>query len=198
MLTIGLFFAGLLVYALVSRLLDRASISAQIVMLVIGVGLGIAAKGTPEASFETEILGIAGELALILALVVDAARIDVGALRRTAGLPVRLLVIGLPLTIVIGTIAALVLPGISLLESLTPNRRFANDRRKSPTWARTAPAAASPMIKSRKYASGAAKYRPQASDHATAKTMPPTSPAQVLLGLMDGAMRGPRRRLPTA
>jgi sodium/hydrogen antiporter len=118
MLTIGLFFAGLLVYALVSRLLDRASISAQIVMLVIGVGLGIAAKGTPEASFETEILGIAGELALILALVVDAARIDVGALRRTAGLPVRLLVIGLPLTIVIGTIAALVLPGISLLEAV--------------------------------------------------------------------------------
>src|SRR6185436_20373186 len=118
MLTIGLFFAGLLVYALVSRLLDRASISAQIVMLVIGVGLGIAAKGTPEATFETEILGIAGELALILALVVDAARIDVGALRRTAGLPVRLLVIGLPLTIVIGTIAALVLPGISLLEAV--------------------------------------------------------------------------------
>jgi hypothetical protein len=71
MLTIGLFFAGLLVYALVSRLLDRASISAQIVMLVIGVGLGVAAKGTPEATFDTEILGIAGELALILALVGD-------------------------------------------------------------------------------------------------------------------------------
>ena len=87
MLTIGLFFGGLLVYALVSRLLDRGSVTVQIVMLVLGVGLGFAAIGTPEAVFDTELLGVAGELALILALVVDAARIDFAALRRTARLP---------------------------------------------------------------------------------------------------------------
>ena len=68
---------------------------------------------------DTELLGVAGELALILALAVDAARIDIGALRRTAGLPIRLLVIGLPLTIVVGTIAAiLVLPGITVLDAI--------------------------------------------------------------------------------
>ena len=119
MLTIGLFFAGLLAYALVSRLLDRASITAQIVMLALGVGLGLAVQGTPERTVDTELLGVAGELALILALAVDAARIDIGALRRTAGLPIRLLVIGLPLTIVVGTIAAiLVLPGITVLDAI--------------------------------------------------------------------------------
>ena len=119
MLTIGLFFAGLLAYALVSRSLDRVSVTAQIVMLVLGVGLGIMAKGTSEELFDTELLGVAGELALILALVVDAARIDFAALRRTATLPLRLLAIGLPLTIVVGTLVALViLPGLSLVEAV--------------------------------------------------------------------------------
>ena len=119
MVTVGLFFAGLLAYALFSRLLDRRSVTVQIVMLAIGVGLGVAVQGTPGMTVDTELLGVAGELALILALVVDAARIDIGALRRTAGLPIRLLVIGLPLTIVAGTVAAvLVLPGITLLDAV--------------------------------------------------------------------------------
>jgi sodium/hydrogen antiporter len=119
MLTIGLFFAGLLAYALFSRLLDRASITAQIVMLSVGVGLGVAVQGTPEMTVDTELLGVAGELALILALAVDAARIDIGALRRTARLPIRLLVIGLPLTIVVGAFAAiLVVPGITVLDAI--------------------------------------------------------------------------------
>ena len=49
----------------------------------------------------------------------DAARIDIGALRKTAGIPIRLLVIGLPLTIVAGTIVALLLlPGITVIEAV--------------------------------------------------------------------------------
>ncbi len=119
MLTVGLFCAGLLAYALFSRLLDRVSLTAQILMLAIGVVLGIAVQGTPEVTVDTELLRVAGELALILALVVDAARIDIGALRKTAGIPIRLLVIGLPLMIVIGTIVAIVLlPGITVLEAV--------------------------------------------------------------------------------
>ena len=119
MLTIGLFCAGLLVYALFSRLLDRASITAQILMLAIGVGLGVAVRGTSETIVDTELLRVAGELALILALVVDAARINIGALRKTAGIPIRLLVIGLPLTILAGTIVAmLLLPGITVIEAV--------------------------------------------------------------------------------
>ena len=119
MLTIGLFCAGLLVYALFSRLLDRVSLTAQILMIAIGVVLGIAVRGTPETTVDIELLGVAGELALILALVVDAARIDIGALRKTAGIPIRLLAIGLPLTIVAGTIVAmLLLPGITVIEAV--------------------------------------------------------------------------------
>jgi NhaP-type Na+/H+ or K+/H+ antiporter len=44
------------------------------------------------------------ELTLILVLFGDAARIDLSALRREFGLPFRLLVIGMPLTILLGTL----------------------------------------------------------------------------------------------
>jgi NhaP-type Na+/H+ or K+/H+ antiporter len=51
------------------------------------------------------------EATLALVLFSDASRIDLGALRRTVGVPVRLLGIGLPLTIVLGAAAAAVLFG---------------------------------------------------------------------------------------
>jgi NhaP-type Na+/H+ or K+/H+ antiporter len=51
-------------------------------------------------------------------LFVDAARIDIRSLRGSAQLPNRLLTIGLPLTIVAGFVAAIVLfPGIDLLDA---------------------------------------------------------------------------------
>ena len=116
---IGVFFSALLGYALWSRPLDRIGVTPHIIMVVAGLGLGIALQGTEGLLFDTELLRIAGEFALILALAVDAARIDIGALRRTAGLPLRLLGIGLPLTIVVGTVVAMVvLPGITLLDAL--------------------------------------------------------------------------------
>jgi len=116
---VGVFFAALLGYALWSRVLDRIGVTPHILMVAAGLGLGIALEETEAALFDTELLRIAGEFALILALAVDAVRIDVGALRRTAGLPLRLLGIGLPLTIVAGTVVAiLVLPGITLLDAV--------------------------------------------------------------------------------
>jgi NhaP-type Na+/H+ or K+/H+ antiporter len=116
---VGVFFAALLGYALWSRTLDRIGVTPHIVMVVAGLGLGITVQGTEGLLFDTELLRIAGEFALILALAVDAARIDIAALRRTSGLPLRLLGIGLPLTIVAGTaVAVLVLPGIALLDAV--------------------------------------------------------------------------------
>jgi len=49
---------------------------------------------------------VLAEATLTLVLFSDASRIDVGRLRRTAGLPIRLLAAGLPLTIALGTVAA--------------------------------------------------------------------------------------------
>jgi NhaP-type Na+/H+ or K+/H+ antiporter len=59
------------------------------------------------------------EATLTLVLFADASRIDLAALRREVGLPARLLGIGLPLTIAVGTvIAVLVLTELTWLEAL--------------------------------------------------------------------------------
>ena len=59
------------------------------------------------------------EATLTFVLFADASRIDLRLLRREVSIPVRLLGIGLPLTIVAGTIvAALVFPGLSWPEAL--------------------------------------------------------------------------------
>ncbi len=119
MLILGIFFAGLLAYGLLSRVLDARSLTPQIVMLGLGLILGVIVAGTPEVGVDTELLHVAGEAALILCLFVDAARIDIGALRGSAGLPTRLLAIGLPLTLVAGTLVALVLfPDLPLLDAV--------------------------------------------------------------------------------
>jgi sodium/hydrogen antiporter len=69
---------------------------------------------TPEASS----LRLLAEATLALVLFSDASRIDLRALRNAVALPARLLGIGLPLTIVTGTVAAvLVFPDLSLPEA---------------------------------------------------------------------------------
>ena len=119
MVIVGIFFASLLAYALFSRPLDKRSVTAQIVVLGSGVGFGFLLQASLGMTIDATMLGAAGELALILALVVDAARINIRALRRSARLPIRLLVIGLPLTIVAGTMVAIVvLPGITLVDAV--------------------------------------------------------------------------------
>jgi NhaP-type Na+/H+ or K+/H+ antiporter len=117
-LILGVFVVGLLAYALASRVLERWSLTPHIVMLTIGIGVGALVVDPATLGFDIGLLHGAGEVALILALFVDAARIDVAALRGTAGLPLRLLAVGLPLTLVSGLVAALLLiPGLTLAEA---------------------------------------------------------------------------------
>ena len=115
---VGIFFAALFAYSVISRPLERRSLTPQIVMLGIGLLVGIAIRDSPDVAFDVGLLHVAGEVALILALTVDAARIDVAALRGTASLPIRLLGIGLPLTILAGAVAAsLIFPELTLVEA---------------------------------------------------------------------------------
>ena len=118
-LTVGLFCLGLLAVGLLSRRLEARSLTPQIVLLTLGLLLGFAIRDQPELIADAAILHEAGEVALILALFVDAARIDVGALRGSAGLPLRLLAIGLPLTVVLGAIVAVVIfPDLTIVEAV--------------------------------------------------------------------------------
>jgi NhaP-type Na+/H+ or K+/H+ antiporter len=101
--------AGLVVgYAAVSRRLQRSVVSSAMVFVAGGLVVGPELLGWFDPGISSEGVRVLAEATLTLVLFSDASRIDVVALRREIGLPVRLLGIGLPLTIVAGTLAAVV------------------------------------------------------------------------------------------
>jgi NhaP-type Na+/H+ or K+/H+ antiporter len=107
-----------LAYATLSARLDRTSITGPMVFTVAGLVAGPHVLGLVDVSLHSEGFVTLAELALTLLLFTSASRLDVGALRRGRGLPVRLLGIGLPLTMVLGTLAAvLVLPSLVFWEA---------------------------------------------------------------------------------
>jgi sodium/hydrogen antiporter len=102
-------------YALVAARLDRLSIGSALVFVLIGMVLSEDALGPISLQPEAEPVQLLAEATLTLLLFADAASIQPGSLRQDAGTIARLLVVGLLLTITLGTVAALVLfPGIPL------------------------------------------------------------------------------------
>lgn len=95
---------GLLAYALVSGRAGRDGLTAP--MGFTALGLGLAMLGDVELGIRSGAIHDLAEIALVIALFTDATRIDVRALRAQHALPLRLLGIGLPLTIVAGAVAA--------------------------------------------------------------------------------------------
>lgn len=100
---IALFVGG---FALLSKRLAATPITAP--MLALGFGALCGPMGLDLVHFEVdgEEVALLAEFTLALVLFHDAAGIDLGFLRRNLGLPERLLGIGLPLTIVLGWLAA--------------------------------------------------------------------------------------------
>lgn len=104
-----------LVYSAIAGGIERSWLSGPIVFTLFGLLIG--PVGLDLLSFETdrEMLKTLAELTLALVLFTDAASADLRVLRRKAGLPARLLLIGLPLTIGLGYLI-----GVTLNVSLTP------------------------------------------------------------------------------
>ena len=93
-------------------------VSAAIVFLTAGIVLGDAVLGWFTIGPSGATLRLIAEGTLALVLFTDASRIDLRTLRRELAVPVRLLAIGLPLTIVAGVGAALLtLPGLTVVEA---------------------------------------------------------------------------------
>jgi NhaP-type Na+/H+ or K+/H+ antiporter len=107
--SLALLAAFVLVYSLIAKGVERTWVSGPIVFTAFGLLIG--PMGLDLLSFETEreTLRTLAELTLALVLFTDAAGADLGVLRRSARLPVRLLLIGLPLTIVLGYLIGLLL-----------------------------------------------------------------------------------------
>jgi NhaP-type Na+/H+ or K+/H+ antiporter len=118
LISIAVVAAGLLGFALVSGRLQGTVITAPMVFIVFGYLVGGAGLGVAQVDPGHSAIHFIAELTLILVLFTDAARIDLAQVRRDHNLPVRMLVVGLPLVILAGTlIASLLFPQFSIWEA---------------------------------------------------------------------------------
>ena len=105
-------------FAMVSRKLALSPVTAPMVFTAAGVLLGLVGAQWFQLDLKSEAVSVLVEATLVLVLFTDAVRIDIRALRKQVLLPLRLLGIGLPLTIALGTVAAAALFGqLSLIEA---------------------------------------------------------------------------------
>ena len=99
---------ALIAVAAVSKRLSGSPITPAIVFVALGLLVGPEALDAVDiASTSSTVRGLA-EATLALVLFSDASRIDLPRLRREISLPLRLLGVGLPLTIGLGALAAAV------------------------------------------------------------------------------------------
>ena len=110
--------AVVLAFGLVSRRLEGTLLTAPIVFVVAGFVLGPWGLGLVEFRLDSHTVLLVSEVALAIVLFTDAASTNLPSLRQNEALPLRLLAIGMPLTIVLGTVvAALVLTDLTLWEA---------------------------------------------------------------------------------
>ena len=95
--------AALLIgWSLLSGRLERLDVTGPIVFVVAGLVLCNGPWAWIDVSIETSAVHGLAEITLALLLFADASRVNLQDLRHSAGLPTRLLAIGLPLTFAIG------------------------------------------------------------------------------------------------
>lgn len=110
--------ATVVVFALLSRRVDRSIITPAIIFVAAGMLLGDEGFGLFGSSETQADVRLLAEVTLALVLFADASTLDTKTLRREADVPLRLLGIGLPLTILIGTVVAIPLfPSLGLFEA---------------------------------------------------------------------------------
>lgn len=105
-LSLAIIAGGLLMFSLISGRLQGTVVTAPLVFIVFGFAIGAGGLDIAEVDPGQSAIHLIAELTLILVLFADASRIDVGSVRRDHNLPARMLIVGLPLTIVVGTVVA--------------------------------------------------------------------------------------------
>ncbi|MGE5407278.1 MAG: cation:proton antiporter [Syntrophothermus sp.] len=117
--TIAIVAAALLLVAAISRRLSGTPVTPAMVLVACGLLVGPDLLGGIDLSRGSGAVRDLAEATLALVLFCDASRVDLRQLRGAAGVPARLLGLGLPLTIALGALAAaLVFGQLSLGEAL--------------------------------------------------------------------------------
>lgn len=109
--------AFLLIYSLFAGRFESRLLNGPLLFMLTGLLLGPAALGLLDSQIDREGLKILAELTLAIVLFSDAANANLKILKAREGRPLRLLLIGLPLTLLGGWLVGIWLfPQIPLLE----------------------------------------------------------------------------------
>jgi NhaP-type Na+/H+ or K+/H+ antiporter len=104
-------------FSVVSGRIERSIITGPMIFLAFGLVAGPYGLGFLNSDVKAVELRVIADLTLALVLFIDAANTDLVTLRSHARIPLRLLLIGLPLCIALGVgVGMVVFPGIALLE----------------------------------------------------------------------------------
>ena len=110
--------AFVFIYSIIAGRLERTLISDAIVFVAFGFWFGPYGLGILDLSVTSENLKIIAELTLALVLFTDAANANLAVLKSSIRLPCRLLLVGLPLTILVGFgVGRLLFKDFSLVEA---------------------------------------------------------------------------------
>jgi sodium/hydrogen antiporter len=99
--TAAILAAVVLVYSMIAGRVSRSWLSGPILFTAAGFILGPAATDLLQLDLTGADLRFMAEISLAMVLFSDAAHADLTVVRRFAGLPERLLMIGLPMNIIL-------------------------------------------------------------------------------------------------
>ncbi len=111
--------AAILFYGGFSRLFQAHSLTAPMMFAALGLVMSEPVIGTLTFQIGEPLIELVAELTLVLVLFADAARVRLSALRREGAVPLRMLILGLPVAVIAGAVAArLLFPDFTLWEAL--------------------------------------------------------------------------------
>jgi NhaP-type Na+/H+ or K+/H+ antiporter len=111
MTLIAVFITVVFLYSLVSRRLEQTVITAPIVFAAAGALMLLLPSAAQELAIDRKSFLLIAEIGLVMTLFTDAARVAPRLLEKNRGLPIRLLTVGMLLTIALGAVGAMVIIG---------------------------------------------------------------------------------------
>lgn len=116
-INLAIMAAFVMTYSAVARRLEKTMISGALVFIAFGFLFGPLGLDVLKLGINAHVLRTITEMTLALVLFTDAANANLAVLKKGIGLPQRLLLIGLPLTIALGFgVGALLFRDLALLE----------------------------------------------------------------------------------
>ena len=103
---IAIILVGVIVYAVISRRLEASVFTLPMVFTLFGWLIGQGGIELVPMAAEHEVIQLFAEITLVLVLFSDASRVKLRELMQNYALPARMLLIGMPLTILLGTLVA--------------------------------------------------------------------------------------------